>query len=64
MQTQYPDELDVATFKFKIKEEALNLAVEKACRQAAGLKREKEQLRKDVREQAKEIKVLRDQIAI
>ena len=42
VQTEYLDQLDASTIRFKIKEEVMNSAVERACRKAAGLQREKE----------------------
>ena len=64
VQTEYADELDAATMKFRIKEEALNSAIDQACRKAAGLQREKEQLQREIRQKTKEMMALRDQVAI
>ena len=63
-QTEYADELDAATMRFRIKEEALNSAIDQACRKAAGLQREKEQLQREIRQKTKEMMVFHDKIAI
>ena len=42
----------------------MNQAIDQACRKAAGLQREKEQLQREIRQQTKEMMELRDQIAI
>ena len=63
-QTEYVDQLEATTMKFKIKEKSMNAAVDLAHRRAAGLQREKEQLQWEIKHKTKDNKELRNQIAI
>ena len=42
----------------------MNADMEKACKKAAGLQKEKEQLLNEIKQYKKEMMVLRDQVAI